>query len=146
MTPLAYFFEISPQRDIIPRPRLVWRQFEGGVCVCARTQLPKCACAYINCCRPLPRGEISRAVFIGPCWQIDATTFRGRQDFEVRRDFEETQYLQFSFLYFRGADSLSKAPSCSCFFSVVQFSRVKKLFCEIDMHAPIITICMKKKS
>ena len=38
---------------------------------------------------PYQRGEISRAAFIGTSWQINAATFRGRRDFEVRRDFEE---------------------------------------------------------
>ena len=44
---------------------------------------------------PLPRGEISRAAFIGKSWWIDldAATLRGRRDFEVRRHFEEIRYL-----------------------------------------------------
>ena len=43
---------------------------------------------------PLPCGEILRAAFIGTSWQIDAVTFQGRRDFEVRRDFEEIWYIE----------------------------------------------------
>ena len=42
---------------------------------------------------PLPCGEILRAAFIGMSLQKHAATFRGWQDFKVRRDFEETQYI-----------------------------------------------------
>ena len=42
---------------------------------------------------PLPCGENLRAAFIGTSWQIDAATFRGRWDFEVRQDFEEIRYI-----------------------------------------------------
>ena len=34
-------------------------------------------------------GEISRAAFIGMSWLNYAATFRGQQNFEVRRHFEE---------------------------------------------------------
>ena len=42
---------------------------------------------------PVPCGKILRAAFIGMCWLKYAATFRGQQDFEVRRDFEEIQYV-----------------------------------------------------
>ena len=42
---------------------------------------------------PLPCGEISRVAFIGTSLQIDAATFQGWRDFEMRRDFEEIRYL-----------------------------------------------------
>ena len=38
---------------------------------------------------PVPCGEILRAAFIGMSWLKYAAIFRGRQDFEVWRDFEE---------------------------------------------------------
>ena len=40
---------------------------------------------------PLPYSKISRVAFIGMSWQKHVVTFRGRQDFEVQRDFEEIQ-------------------------------------------------------
>ena len=36
----------------------------------------------------------ARAAFIGMSWQTNAAAFRGRQDFEVRRDFEEIRYME----------------------------------------------------
>ena len=50
-----------------------------------------CAHTYIVV-DPVPCGEISRAAFIGMSWLKYAATFRGRRDFEVRRDFEEIRY------------------------------------------------------
>ena len=44
---------------------------------------------------PVPCGEISRVAFIGMCWLKYAAIFRGRQDFEVRRDLEEIRYINF---------------------------------------------------
>ena len=42
---------------------------------------------------PLPCGKILRAAFIRKSLQKHAAKFRGRQDFEVRQDFEEIQYV-----------------------------------------------------
>ena len=53
----------------------------------------ECACAYVYRRRSGPCGEISRVAFIRMCWLKHAATFRGQQDFEVRRDFEEIRYF-----------------------------------------------------
>ena len=42
---------------------------------------------------PVPCGEILRAAFIGMSWLKYAATFRGWQNFEVWRDFEEIRYM-----------------------------------------------------
>ena len=43
---------------------------------------------------PLPWGEISWVAYIGICLQKRGATFRGRQDFEMWRDFKEMQYIK----------------------------------------------------
>ena len=43
---------------------------------------------------PLPCGEISRVAFTGISMQKHAARFRGRRDFEVRRDFKEIRYVE----------------------------------------------------
>ena len=45
---------------------------------------------------PYHAARFRGAVFIGTSWQIDAARFRGRREFEVRRDFEEIQYFHLS--------------------------------------------------
>ena len=45
----------------------------------------KCICAYTYIAdNPLPCSEISRAAFFETSWQMDAATFRGQLDFEMR--------------------------------------------------------------
>ena len=93
---VARFYFKAPFGAATIRGRL---DFEGGVYVHSFNNKPsclhvKCPCAYRNCCRPVPCGEISRAAFIGTSRQIDAATIRGRRDFEVRRDFEEMRYIE----------------------------------------------------
>ena len=68
----------------------------------------KCPCAYRNSCRPLTmRWDFEGGV--GTSWQIDVVTFRGRQDFEVWRDFEEIRYFPLI-----ASSSLILRSSCSC--------------------------------
>ena len=97
----ARFYFKAPFGAATIRGRL---DFEGGVYRdrYARTYtasiiiLRSCmhACAYGNCCRPLTmRRDFEGGVYHGTSWQINAATFRGRRDFEVRRDFEEIRYI-----------------------------------------------------
>ena len=71
---------------------------------------------------PLPCSEISRAAFIGTSWQKDAAGFQGRQDFEVRRDFEEIQYKRFNMkireMYECGMILLRRM--CACVYACVR--------------------------
>ena len=87
----------------------MWQQFKGGLDfkggvyqdqhTRAHTALiiSLFVCMYNACAHmyiavdPLPFGEISRAAFIGKSLQKHVATYRGRQGFEVRQDFEEIQ-------------------------------------------------------
>ena len=101
---LPYFLEISLRRDLILSRCTLRRNFEGGeISRAATSPLTRLApahsivqivrvrlhSAYFESDDPFPRGEISRAAFIGTNLLIGAARFRGQRDFEVRRDFEE---------------------------------------------------------
>ena len=87
-----------------------WLDFEGGVYrdQHARAQTDSIISLFVCMYKvrahtyiavdPLPFSEISRAVFIGKSLQKHVATFQGRRDFEVRRDFEEIQYINLSSL------------------------------------------------
>ena len=83
----------------------MWRQLEGSIyrnqytCAYKASIMSLFVCMYNARAHtyividPVPCGEISRVAFIGMCWLKYVARFRGRQDFEVRQDFEEIQYV-----------------------------------------------------